>query len=290
MKKKRSISRKITAMLSGMMLVTMGRNMAFDFFSLRTMNRTWRESSGVIWLTDRSGFVPAGMKGMEYRQSEVTLEPGDVLFQYSAGVTEAGDETGNLYGEERLKILLNHVNATEPRKILAAVWKDIQRFQGGAEQFDDITMLSLRYNGGKKRKYILEGAADYSRMPEIYEFAEDSLQKENISEKNRISILITAEELFTNILKYSGAESAHIVIEITEENVALILEDDGMPFNPLKAKKPDITLQVDKRPAGGLGICMVKKLMVHAVYEYSGGKNCLTMYKNLNFPEAFHIA
>ncbi len=102
--------------------------------------------------------------------------------------------------------------------------------------------------------------------------------------------MIAAEEIFTNISKYSGAECTRIMIEMTEDNAVLVLEDDGIAFNPLKAKEPDITLRVDRRPVGGLGIYMVKKLMDRAVYEYSDGKNRLTMYKSLNFPEAFHTA
>ena len=93
----------------------------------------------------RAAFVLAGMEGMKYRAGSMMLEPGDKIFQYTDGVTEATNVNNELYGMERLGTILNKVKNGTPHEILPAVKKDIDEFVGEAEQFDDITMLCLEY-------------------------------------------------------------------------------------------------------------------------------------------------
>ena len=93
----------------------------------------------------RAGFVLAGMEGMRYRAGSLTLEPGDKLFQYTDGVTEATSADKELYGIERLHKVLCENAGKPPCEILPAVKADIDAFVGEAPQFDDITMLCLEY-------------------------------------------------------------------------------------------------------------------------------------------------
>ncbi len=93
----------------------------------------------------RAAFVLAGMEGMKYRAGSMMLEPGDKIFQYTDGVTEATNINNELYGMERLGAILNKVKNVTPHEILPAVKKDIDEFVGEADQFDDITMLCLEY-------------------------------------------------------------------------------------------------------------------------------------------------
>ena len=93
----------------------------------------------------RAAFVLAGMEGMKYRAGSMMLEPGDKIFQYTDGVTEATNLQNELYGMDRLGAILNKVKNGTPNDILPAVKKDIDEFVGGADQFDDITMLCLEY-------------------------------------------------------------------------------------------------------------------------------------------------
>ena len=93
----------------------------------------------------RAGFVLAGMEGMKYRAGSMTLEPGDKIFQYTDGVTEATNLQNELYGMNRLGAILNKVKGGTPNDILPAIKKDIDEFVGDADQFDDITMLCLEY-------------------------------------------------------------------------------------------------------------------------------------------------
>ena len=93
----------------------------------------------------RPGFVLAGMEDMKYRAGAMTIEPGDKIFQYTDGVTEATNLQNELYGMNRLGAILNKVKDGTPNDILPAVKTDIDEFVGKADQFDDITMLCLEY-------------------------------------------------------------------------------------------------------------------------------------------------
>ena len=93
----------------------------------------------------RPGFVLAGMEDIRYKGGTLTLSPGDKLFQYTDGVTEATDADNQLYGMERLEQALNRLADRTPGEILPALKADIDAFVGSTPQFDDITMLCLTY-------------------------------------------------------------------------------------------------------------------------------------------------
>ena len=99
------------------------------------------------YLRTRSGLVLAGMEETRYRSCSLELSPGDALFIYTDGVTEATDASGQLYGEARLAAVLNANRDCAPEPLLSAVRADVEAFVGQAPQFDDITALSLCYYG-----------------------------------------------------------------------------------------------------------------------------------------------
>ena len=92
--------------------------------------------------------MPVGaMKDIPFREHAFRLNPGDSFFVYTDGVPEATNEHKELYGTDRMLAALNRERDAQPEQILANVTEDINGFVDGAEQFDDITMLSFRYVG-----------------------------------------------------------------------------------------------------------------------------------------------
>ena len=98
------------------------------------------------WLKSRPGFVLAGMEGIRYRENTLELMPGDTLYLYTDGVTEATSSAQELYGEERLQAALNEASELPVSQLLPRIKNCIDTFVGDAEQFDDITMLGLQYH------------------------------------------------------------------------------------------------------------------------------------------------
>ncbi len=96
----------------------------------------------------------ATMEGIRFREHEFELHPGDSLFVYTDGVPEATDARNELFGTDRmLKALNSNVNA-EPREILKNVRASVDAFVKDAEQFDDLTMLCLRYYGQEEKRDV----------------------------------------------------------------------------------------------------------------------------------------
>ena len=106
-----------------------------------------RTEGGFELVKDRHGFVIGGMEGMQYTEYEIKLEPGQELFLYTDGVPEATNAQNELYGTERMMKILNSNPSMDPQALLEEVKADVDRFVGSAPQFDDLTMLCVRFNG-----------------------------------------------------------------------------------------------------------------------------------------------
>ena len=96
---------------------------------------------------DRHGFVIGGMEGQKYKEYELQLQPGDKLFLYTDGVPEATDSSEQLFGTGRMLEALNRDPDAGPEGTLQSVRNAVESFVQDAEQFDDLTMLCLEYNG-----------------------------------------------------------------------------------------------------------------------------------------------
>lgn len=99
-----------------------------------------------LW-KNKHGFVVGAMQGMHWKEFELQMHPGDRLFLYTDGVPEATSSDDELFGTDRMLDVLNTVKDASPENVLKGVRKAIDRFVKDAEQFDDITMLSVVYKG-----------------------------------------------------------------------------------------------------------------------------------------------
>ena len=97
------------------------------------------------WLRIRPVPPLASIDGIKFRSQTAQLSEGDTLFMYTDGVTEAQNAAHELYGDKRLEDAFRRAEGMAISEITA----DVDLFVGGAEQADDITMLSL---GIRKRK------------------------------------------------------------------------------------------------------------------------------------------
>jgi sigma-B regulation protein RsbU (phosphoserine phosphatase) len=102
----------------------------------------------------KGGFVFAGLEGVKYREHSFELKKGQSLFLYTDGVTEAENSRHELYGEERLLACLENAYGKSPEGLIAEVKNSLDSFVAGFDQFDDITMLCIRYKGERAPKRI----------------------------------------------------------------------------------------------------------------------------------------
>lgn len=129
-------------------------------------------------------------------------------------------------------------------------------------------------------------AATVENIETVTEFVNEQLEALECPMRAQMQIDIAIDELFGNIAHYAynpDVGDATVRVEVTENPLAVIITfiDGGVPYDPLKAVDPDITLSAQERNLGGLGIYMVKKSMDEITYEYKDGKNILSIKKKL---------
>ena len=107
-----------------------------------------RSGNGVFRVfRDKHGIMVGARKKAQYTDYELKLEPGDAVFVYTDGIPEARNDAGEMYGMGRLEAALRGTAGQTPEEILKSVRADVDAFVGGADQFDDLTMLCLEYKG-----------------------------------------------------------------------------------------------------------------------------------------------
>ena len=98
-------------------------------------------------IRDKHGFVIGGIESVQYQEETIQLEPGSKLFVYTDGLPEATNGQKKLFGTDRLLIELNKEPDVGARKILEHMAAAVRDYVEDAEQFDDLTMMCLEYNG-----------------------------------------------------------------------------------------------------------------------------------------------
>ena len=224
----------------------------------------------------RAGFVLAGMQGIRYRAGSIQLEPGDKVFQYSDGIPEAINSEKAPYGMKRLESVLAKNSEKAPSELLPLVKADVDAFVGDADQFDDITMLCIEFKGnGRKAEISL--TPDAESVKTVAEFLDTTLEAWEIPMKVVSKLQIVADEIYSNIVRYSQAKNAKVTAVQNGTVLSLRFEDDGKPYDPTTAAEPDITASAEEREIGGLGIFVVRNMMDSMDYRYKDGHNVLTL-------------
>lgn len=142
------------------------------------------------------------------------------------------------------------------------------------------------------KKFQYQGQDSLSLPAKIEAFAtlrawlSDTAIELNLAEKTKRQLLISADEIFTNIASYGyprGDGVARVITEFDIDDQILILTfiDNGVEFNPLETSEPDINAPLDERKIGGLGVFMVKKLMDSAEYRRENDCNILILKKSI---------
>lgn len=105
-----------------------------------------RQNEKCEFLKLKPGFVLASIEDFKYKEFEIQLEKGEILFLYTDGVTEAINNKNELFGDERLKRCFDEKSTESIKSTIENIKCKINCFADGLEQFDDITMLALKIN------------------------------------------------------------------------------------------------------------------------------------------------
>lgn len=243
------------------------------------------------WLTAQDGPLVGPMPGIAYKESTIRLAPGDELFLYTDGVTEADNRKRELFGNERLKAVLDQSKSVSVVDRLGEVMNAVMAFSGNAPQADDITMLGLRYHGvapserpaGVFRQTMVN---QLTAIPELQTAFEEYVMQWEGARPLIPTINMALDDLLNNVVQYAFPHDStvhHIEVEgeVRGGSVVLRITDDGIPFNPLTVAPPDLSRLLHEREIGGLGIHLVRSMFDEVTYHRAIGHNVLTVKKKL---------
>lgn len=127
--------------------------------------------------------------------------------------------------------------------------------------------------------------ARLDRLDDVLAFVDGILETLDCPMKSQLQLDVAVEELYVNIAHYAYAPAtgpAWLRVAVEEgPAVAITFIDQGIPYDPLAKRDPDVTLPAEKRQIGGLGIYIVKKSMDDMTYRREDDRNVLTIRKRL---------
>jgi anti-sigma regulatory factor (Ser/Thr protein kinase) len=250
-----------------------------------------RRNGQFEWLTNQDGPLVGPMPGIAFKESVMQLEPGDELFLYTDGVTEADNRRRELFGNDRLKAVLTKSRAVSVVDRLGEVMQAVRKFAGDAPQADDITMLGLRYHGVTPsavtaRVFRQTMPNQLMAIPILQTAFEEYVMQWERAKPLVPTLNMALDDLLNNVVQYAfpNDPTEHRIQvdgEVRDEWVILTITDDGIPFNPLTVAPPDLSLLLHEREIGGLGIHLVRSMFDEVSYHRNVGHNVLTVKKKL---------
>ena len=227
------------------------------------------------FVPEKSGPALAFLDGVAYKARPVALAPGDALFLYTDGVTEALDPAGALFGDDRLVETLSVVPSTDPESICRTVRAVVAAFAAGAPAADDLTVLAVKFVS-RLQRFVRTFPPTQEGIGAASAFL-DEVAGKFTDLLPRLHVIL--DEVASNIVKHSGASGFEIDIEpaTAPDCVKLVFIDDGMAYDPLGHEDPDTTIPAAERPIGGLGILMVRKMSDSIHYGRAHNRNFLTV-------------
>ena len=236
------------------------------------------------YLKCNHGFVLGGLKDAFVVDEKTTLGQGESITLYTDGVTEARNEKGGFYGEERFLNFFNSRDFTCLVEIHHALKDDIAKFTDNYEQSDDITVISLKYQGEDCVYLEKSFDAKIENIPGALKVVEQFCDEQKVIADFKSNLLVVADELYSNIVRHGynnqgGEVFTRLLFNKDKNEFVMTVIDRAHPFNQLEVNNSPVEGNAEKIQVGGLGILIVKKIMSQYAYDRINNKNILVLRK-----------
>lgn len=191
---------------------------------------------------------------------------------------------GVFFGEERLLDVFNEQDYTCTVELHHSIKDEIASFVKDEPQSDDITFITLKFQGSN---YTYEERIFDAKMDNVQEmlaFISDFGKARNFPDGFRNQFVIAGDELFSNIIKHGyknegGEIFVRLLFDEDKNEFVLTIIDKAPAFNQLAVEKPMVGSDAKSQKIGGLGLIIVKKIMSECAYDRINNKNILVLKK-----------
>lgn len=231
--------------------------------------------------SEASGTVLGIQPDLAFEPGELQLEPGDTLFLYTDGVTEAFAPDRSCFGEERLLQTLRE-QPPSARELVGRVLEAVRSFADGEPQSDDIALLAIRWLPADDLKLVLR-----STLPDVargYQAVQAFLSERSVPADAIHDVALAVEEVLSNLARHGYAGIVgDIALRVSLDQAAIKTEirDRGVHFDPREARPPSLDVPLGERVPGALGIHLVRNAIDRITYQRDGAENILTLVRDL---------
>ena len=231
-------------------------------------------------LLDVKRNLPVGaLSDWAYEGQQTQLKPGDMLFLYTDGLSEAKNSKKELLGRKRLLQLASKHSQDTAQQLVELMEAEVHRHAGDAEQNDDITLLAIRWQPDQ-----ITMAASMDDIACIAPFIANVGQQAGMEVRESKRLRLAVEEAVANIINHGQATTIKLQAK-TYDQLVLTIDDDGQPFDPTADSSTDFSVPADERPPGGLGIMFLHEMTDGLEYQRIDGHNVLRIIKGKKVKE-----
>lgn len=221
------------------------------------------------FLTARTGSALGLFENAGLEEEKCFLEAGQSLVVYTDGLFTESNPKREKFGKERLLRTAAELapGAANAEQIADGLKRAADSFREGEKLLDDYAILVLYYPNGLQKQL----------KPELAQLGEvrETLLRWLGDDPRKKRIYLACEEVFTNIVRHSGANNVHLDCENEGNSIVLRFMDDGAPFNPLAIMPQERNFYDYEQ--GGMGIAIIRQLSGEIFYRTKGEHNVLTI-------------
>lgn len=225
------------------------------------------------------------LPGMQFQEQDIRLTPGEGIFLYTDGLTEAENSDHGQFGTQRMLEVIRGSAEVKADALVESMAAAVKAHTCGCDPSDDLTMLVIRYtnpdsSAGWERHLTLRYI---SEIPRLARFVQIVSEHAGLDDARTMSLNLALEEAVSNVILYAypAGTDGQVDVEavVWEDRIDFTVSDSGIAFDPTAAPDPDLSVDVKDRPVGGLGIYLVKRIMDSVSYVREEGRNYLKMTK-----------
>lgn len=232
--------------------------------------------NGIVKLDGESNIVLGVEEKYEFIEEKHSFNKGDCIFLFTDGLNESINDNFEEFGYQRIEDNLKDNHGLSLAKIIESVTKKLNEFVGEKEQFDDVTILTMKFNDQKLSLHYEK--KDYEIITDIVDKFNESF--DSSSERIKASVGIIIDELVNNLISYEKKENLIIDInfEMTKGGLKVQIISNGDEYNPFTNHKEKYLEEFHPEiKEGGFGLSIVKDLSKEYSYKYKDGHSIVNL-------------
>ncbi|MCB1188796.1 MAG: SpoIIE family protein phosphatase [Leptospiraceae bacterium] len=255
-----------------------------EFASAGHNDQIWIKNDGHYEIIKGKGPPLGVVPSVDYIGGKMKPSSGDLIVLYTDGAIEQEDKSKVEFGLDRLVEEIIKRREKPSQTIAEEIYDLIMEYADGSEQFDDFTLLILKFNDDYQFKRVFP--ANNASIPKFRDFVYDTIKIRNLDATLNDDILLCADEAATNVVMHAYDNmdknpTFECYMKFVDDTMSILIKNRGKPFDRNKVLEPSIHANLKGERKGGFGIYLIEKLMDKVTYYSDSGINHILIEKKI---------